>query len=203
MMDDLTTPLLPPSPSPQDAQQYRTAAEQRQGPPPPHPPPWWHRLFKTILNLWNSVLDYLHWHILTKWQHHHHHHHTGPTVPPPPTELLQPYNADAEEHVSYLQRLWNKAFPSTPFQVQSDQWKQLGFQGDVPSRDLRGDVGLLSLRLLVYFAENDAYAHEFVHLMNKTRGSRAEWEYPFAAAAVNLTFMLTGAISHFFFFLSL
>lgn len=31
----------------------------------------------------------------------------------------------------------------------------------------------------------------FKRLMNKTTGTRSEWEYPFAAAGVNITYMLS------------
>lgn len=65
----------------------------------------------------------------------------------------------------------------------------MGWQGSDPGSDFRGG-GFLALELLVYFAENDP--REFQALMGKERGVRSEWEYPFAAAGVNLTFMLVG-----------
>lgn len=52
--------------------------------------------------------------------------------------------------------------------------------------------GLLSLQLLAYFAETSEAV--FLSLMRKEQGTRAEWEYPFAAAGVNLTFMLVNVL---------
>ena len=34
----------------------------------------------------------------------------------------------------------------------------------------------------------------FYALRGKQRGERSDWEYPFAAAGVNVTFMLVGAL---------
>jgi hypothetical protein len=89
-----------------------------------------------------------------------------------------------------LQRLWSIAFPEDKFPegITSDRWKAMGWQSNDPGRDFRGG-GALSLTLLARFAE--ARTDEFLNLMHKRNGERSEWEYPFAAAGVNLTFMLT------------
>ena len=50
--------------------------------------------------------------------------------------------------------------------------------------------GILSLHNLGYMAEH--FPETFDRLMHKRTGTRSEWEYPFAAAGVNLTFMLSG-----------
>ncbi|KFM22744.1 hypothetical protein F751_2935 [Auxenochlorella protothecoides] len=59
----------------------------------------------------------------------------------------------------------------------------------VISGEMRGG-GLLSLECLVYAAEE--HPATFQSLMQKRDGKRSDWEYPFAAAGVNLTFMLAG-----------
>ena len=46
--------------------------------------------------------------------------------------------------------------------------------------------GILSLHNLGYMAEH--FPETFDRLMHKRTGTRSEWEYPFAAAGVNLTF---------------
>jgi len=46
----------------------------------------------------------------------------------------------------------------------------------------------MSLENLIYFARN--YPDSFHRLLHKTEGKRAEWEYPFAAGGVNISYML-------------
>lgn len=60
-------------------------------------------------------------------------------------------------------------------------------QGDDPATDFRG-AGLFGLQNLVSFAELAPSAYH--RLMLKESGTRAEWEYPFAAAGLNLTVMM-------------
>ncbi len=67
----------------------------------------------------------------------------------------------------------------------------MGWQRDDPGSDFRGG-GFLALELLVAFAEDDP--EEFGALMGKKRGTRSEFEYPFGAAGVNVTFTLIGAL---------
>lgn len=52
---------------------------------------------------------------------------------------------------------------------------------------LRGG-GYISLENLIFFAKN--YPNSFQTLLHKTEGRRADWEYPFAVAGVNISFML-------------
>uniref|UniRef100_A0A453CKF5 ELMO domain-containing protein n=2 Tax=Aegilops tauschii subsp. strangulata TaxID=200361 RepID=A0A453CKF5_AEGTS len=63
----------------------------------------------------------------------------------------------------------------------------MGWQGKDPSTDFRGG-GFISLENLLYFAKN--YPKSFEELLCKQNGDRALWEYPFAVAGVNITFML-------------
>lgn len=62
-------------------------------------------------------------------------------------------------------------------------------QGEDPGTDFRGG-GFLSLTNLLYMAQNRPPLFE--KLMNKTEGNRVDWEYPFAAAGINVTVYLLG-----------
>lgn len=96
-----------------------------------------------------------------------------------------------------LRQLWSHAFPGEPSQLQSDRWKDMGWQGIDPATDFRGG-GLVSLQNLLYLATT--YPNLFSVLMHKRHGNRAQdipledggrgGEYPFAAAGVNFTHML-------------
>uniref|UniRef100_A0A7N0UL55 ELMO domain-containing protein n=1 Tax=Kalanchoe fedtschenkoi TaxID=63787 RepID=A0A7N0UL55_KALFE len=69
----------------------------------------------------------------------------------------------------------------------SEQWKDMGWQGANPSTDFRG-CGFVSLENLLFFAKT--YPDSFHRLLFKLGGERATWEYPFAVAGINITFML-------------
>ncbi|KAK6920394.1 ELMO domain [Dillenia turbinata] len=72
------------------------------------------------------------------------------------------YDSSIPEHQEALRALWNAAFPDEELQdLISEQWKEMGWQGKDPSTDFR-----------------------------KQEGDRSMWEYPFAVAGVNITFML-------------
>ncbi|KAF3792990.1 ELMO domain-containing protein A [Nymphaea thermarum] len=87
-----------------------------------------------------------------------------------------------------LRALWSVAFPKEELRdLVSDQWKQMGWQGKDPSTDFRGG-GFISLENLLFFGKT--YPKPFQDLLRKQDGSRAMWEYPFAVAGVNITFML-------------
>lgn len=64
----------------------------------------------------------------------------------------------------------------------------LVLKGEDPGTDFRGG-GYFALQNLLYLAED--CTEEFHRLLNKTVGARADWEYPFAIAGVNITFALT------------
>eukprot|EP00268_Persea_americana_P021949 TRINITY_DN21825_c0_g1_i7.p1 TRINITY_DN21825_c0_g1~~TRINITY_DN21825_c0_g1_i7.p1 ORF type:complete len:140 (-),score=23.83 TRINITY_DN21825_c0_g1_i7:341-760(-) len=63
----------------------------------------------------------------------------------------------------------------------------MGWQGKDPSTDFRGG-GFISLENLLFLAKN--YPKSFQSLLWKQEGDRSMWEYPFAVAGVNITFML-------------
>ncbi|KAL3833055.1 hypothetical protein ACJIZ3_007791 [Penstemon smallii] len=98
------------------------------------------------------------------------------------------YDSSAPEHQEALRALWHAAFPGEELHgLISDQWKEMGWQGKDPSTDFRGG-GFISLENLLYFARN--FPQSFQSLLRKQEGDRALWEYPFAVAGVNITFML-------------
>ncbi|XP_071675113.1 uncharacterized protein [Lolium perenne] len=70
---------------------------------------------------------------------------------------------------------------------QDHQWKDMGWQGRDPSTDFRG-AGFISLENLLFFAKT--FSASFQRLLTKQCGNRAAWEYPFAVAGVNITFMI-------------
>jgi hypothetical protein len=87
-----------------------------------------------------------------------------------------------------LKDLWRASFPGAELRgLISEQWKEMGWQGKDPSTDFRGG-GFISLENLVYFSKN--FPKSFQELLRKQNGDRAIWEYPFAVAGVNITFML-------------
>ncbi|XP_024983167.1 ELMO domain-containing protein A-like [Cynara cardunculus var. scolymus] len=98
------------------------------------------------------------------------------------------YDGSVPEHQEALRALWKAAFPQEELcDLVSEQWKEMGWQGKDPSTDFRGG-GFISLENLLYFARN--FQKSFQDLLRKQDGERAMWEYPFAVAGVNITFML-------------
>uniref|UniRef100_A0A803LIF7 ELMO domain-containing protein n=1 Tax=Chenopodium quinoa TaxID=63459 RepID=A0A803LIF7_CHEQI len=99
-----------------------------------------------------------------------------------------PYDSSNPEHQEALRALWNASFPHEELHdLISEQWKEMGWQGKDPSTDFRGG-GFISLENLLFFAKN--FPKSFQDLLRKQEGDRAMWEYPFAVAGVNITFML-------------
>ncbi|XP_047065906.1 ELMO domain-containing protein A-like [Lolium rigidum] len=92
------------------------------------------------------------------------------------------------EHQDALRQLWKLAYPSREIPpLKSELWKEMGWQGTDPSTDFRGG-GYISLENLIFFARN--YPGSFQMLLNKVQGQRSDWEYPFAVAGINISFML-------------
>ncbi|KAG2404162.1 ELMO domain-containing protein A-like isoform X1 [Vigna umbellata] len=99
-----------------------------------------------------------------------------------------PYDSSIPEHQDALRALWSVAFPEEELRgLISEQWKDMGWQGKDPSTDFRGG-GFISLENLLFFARN--FPKSFQDLLRKQEGDRSVWEYPFAVAGVNITFML-------------
>ncbi|TYG56129.1 hypothetical protein ES288_D08G039000v1 [Gossypium darwinii] len=98
------------------------------------------------------------------------------------------YDSSIPEHQEALRALWNAVFPEEELQgLISEQWKEMGWQGKDPSTDFRGG-GFISLENLLFFARH--FPKSFKDLLWKQEGDRSAWEYPFAVAGVNITFML-------------
>ncbi|KEH17885.1 ELMO domain-containing protein B isoform X2 [Medicago truncatula] len=99
-----------------------------------------------------------------------------------------PYDGSIVEHQEALKALWKVAFPEEELRgLISEQWKEMGWQGKDPSTDFRGG-GFISLENFLFFARN--FPKSFQDLLWKREGDRSVWEYPFAVAGVNITFML-------------
>ncbi|KAJ6808808.1 ELMO domain-containing protein C [Iris pallida] len=102
--------------------------------------------------------------------------------------LEVPYDGSCLDHQNALRQLWKLAYPNREIPpLKSELWKDMGWQGSDPSTDFRGG-GFISLENLIFFARN--YPDSFLMLLHKQVGERAEWEYPFAVAGVNISFML-------------
>ncbi|RVW24482.1 ELMO domain-containing protein A [Vitis vinifera] len=87
-----------------------------------------------------------------------------------------------------LRALWSATYPGQELHgLISEQWKEMGWQGRDPSTDFRG-AGFISLENLLFFAKT--FSISFQLLLKKQTGKRAAWEYPFAVAGVNITFMI-------------
>ncbi|KAJ6817068.1 ELMO domain-containing protein A [Iris pallida] len=103
--------------------------------------------------------------------------------------LNVPFDETRPDHQEALRALWHAAFPETELTgLVSEQWKDMGWQGPNPSTDFRG-CGFISLENLLFFART--YPASFQRILFKQEGMRAAWEYPFAVAGINVTFMLT------------
>ncbi|XP_020594078.1 ELMO domain-containing protein A-like [Phalaenopsis equestris] len=93
------------------------------------------------------------------------------------------------DHQDALKQLWKLAYPQRELPpLKSEKWKEMGWQGADPSTDFRSG-GFLSLENLIFFAKH--YPDSFQRLLHKRDGRRSEFEYPFTAAGINISFMLT------------
>lgn len=99
-----------------------------------------------------------------------------------------PFDGALSEHQDALRQLWRLSYPSRELpSLKSELWKDMGWQGSDPSSDFRGG-GFISLENLLYFSKT--YPEAFQNLLHKRNGNRSEWEYPFAVAGINISFML-------------
>ncbi|KAI0527601.1 hypothetical protein KFK09_003206 [Dendrobium nobile] len=102
--------------------------------------------------------------------------------------LKVPFDGSRYDHQDALRQLWKLSYPNREIPpLKSELWKEMGWQGTDPSTDFRGG-GFISLENLIFFAQN--YPDSFQNLLHKRDGNRAEWEYPFAVAGINISFML-------------
>ncbi|KAG8372260.1 hypothetical protein BUALT_Bualt12G0047900 [Buddleja alternifolia] len=102
--------------------------------------------------------------------------------------LAVPFDGAFAEHQDALRQLWRLAYPDRSLpSLKSELWKEMGWQGSDPSTDFRGG-GFISLENLIFFAKT--YPDAFQNLLHKRDGDRSDWEYPFAVAGINISFML-------------
>lgn len=102
--------------------------------------------------------------------------------------LQVPFDGTRLDHQEALKGLWKAAFPDIELRgLKSEQWKDMGWQGSDPTTDFRGG-GFVSLENLLFFAQ--MFPKSFHRLLFKQEGKRATWEYPFAVAGINVSFML-------------
>ncbi|KAL5213651.1 hypothetical protein ABZP36_002803 [Zizania latifolia] len=99
-----------------------------------------------------------------------------------------PYDETRADHQEALRALWGASFKDAELSsLVSEQWKDMGWQGPNPSTDFRG-CGFVALQNLLFFATT--YPVSYQRLLLKQQGMRATWEYPFAVAGVNVSYML-------------
>lgn len=102
--------------------------------------------------------------------------------------LAVPFDGSFLAHQDALRQLWRLSYPDRELPaLKSELWKEMGWQGTDPSTDFRGG-GFISLENMIFFAK--AYPVAFQDLLHKRVGNRSEWEYPFAVAGINISFML-------------
>ena len=114
--------------------------------------------------------------------------------------IAEAYDEHRDEHVSRLRTLWSASlgdgipFPSAAGGddeqsggLRSERWKEMGWQGVDPGTDVRGG-GVMGLDNLVFLSQR--YPGVYMKLLDKSEGQRSDWEYPFSAAGMNVTFML-------------
>ncbi|KAI5659548.1 hypothetical protein M9H77_28341 [Catharanthus roseus] len=102
--------------------------------------------------------------------------------------LAVPFDSSFSEHQDALRQLWRLSYPDRDLpSLKSELWKDMGWQGNDPSTDFRGG-GFISLENMIFFAK--MYPEAFQNLLHKRDGNRSDWEYPFAVAGINISFML-------------
>ena len=112
--------------------------------------------------------------------------------------ISTPFDDAVPLHGALLRRIWRCFYPDEPYERRSKNWQGVGFQSADPGSDVRGG-GELSLEAIAWFCEHrtaEALA------MREKRGSRnmesqvapggmpVYRNYPWAAAAINITRML-------------
>ncbi len=100
-------------------------------------------------------------------------------------KLATKYDKENPLHEETLLKLWKLSFPSTELQNRiSNQWKELGFQGNDPATDFRGG-GFFGLALIVHFAEKEPIKYQ-----KYLEGKHHSEPYPMAISALNIQNMI-------------
>ena len=95
-----------------------------------------------------------------------------------------PYSESNVTHEKLLMKLWDLLRPAQPLSARkSNDWEQLGFQGDNPATDFRG-MGTLGLYNLVAFASTCGL--DATRLLADCNRNGLRW-YSFAITGINLT----------------
>lgn len=97
-----------------------------------------------------------------------------------------PFDENSEDHMRLLTNLWKHEFPNARFEIPSERWKDVGFQGRDPRTDLRG-AGIIGLQHLQHVVLTQRPALEAMH----SRGAHTPIrEFPLSIASINVTAML-------------
>jgi hypothetical protein len=97
-----------------------------------------------------------------------------------------PYDSKNESHEKLLLKLWRLLKPDEELKTRrTNQWQDIGFQGDDPATDFRG-MGILSLEQLCFFAQFDA--HNCQRSLKISLDPRIG--FPFAICGITITAML-------------
>ena len=94
-----------------------------------------------------------------------------------------PFEETNAMHVGVLTSIWFSAFPDVPFELPSERWKELGFQGRDPRTDLRG-AGFMGLAHLRHFLLRHRQDISFED------GETPLSAFPLSIASINCTAML-------------
>jgi len=98
-------------------------------------------------------------------------------------EARQPYESKNPEHEQLLMRLWNLLRPNVRLSQRiSNEWGEIGFQGNDPATDFRGS-GWLGLDQLVQFSAD--YPQESKRILNDSV-SHPNW-FSYAITSINMT----------------
>ncbi|XP_033743760.1 ELMO domain-containing protein 2-like [Pecten maximus] len=93
------------------------------------------------------------------------------------------YSAENPDHETKLLKLWEVMMPDVKLEMRvSNQWKELGFQGDDPKTDFRG-MGVLGLYQLLYFAVK--HSDQCRRILSRSK--HPTYWYPYAVVGINLT----------------
>nr|CAG4641080.1 EOG090X0AMT [Eulimnadia texana] len=93
------------------------------------------------------------------------------------------YDSASPEHEKKLLDLWSLLMPNQMLRSRvTDQWKEVGFQGDDPKTDFRG-MGILGLENLLYFVKE--YPAAALHVLSHS--NHPKYGYSFAIVGINLT----------------
>jgi hypothetical protein len=106
-------------------------------------------------------------------------------------KLSSRYDDNDPEHLALLSGLWTGLFAGSPFERNSIRWKEAGFQGPDPVKDLK-QSGILALECMLYMSKN--YTQRTQTMLN-TQKPNAATNYPFAIVGVNTTLLLATIIS--------